>query len=113
MCKLPKLKRVNLCGNYFTQVGPICRELMRKGVLNVRDNCVLGLPDQKMAETCKRFFKKGKSLSCGDDNGMKFKYIPCNNSATYLNRSDIGEVEAVLEIDQIPVTYALLTPTIN
>ena len=72
---------------------------------------MLGLPDQKMAETCKRFFKKAKSFTCGDDNGMK--YIPCSNSAAYLNGNNIGEVEALLEIDQTPVTYAVLTPTIN
>ncbi|KAL3722088.1 hypothetical protein ACJRO7_034445 [Eucalyptus globulus] len=47
VCVLPKLSALTLNNNYFTQVGPECRKLILKKKLDVRMNCILGLPSQR------------------------------------------------------------------
>ncbi|KAH9621025.1 hypothetical protein KSS87_002534, partial [Heliosperma pusillum] len=108
VCKLPLLIKLTLSNNYFTQVGPECMKLIRSKVLDVNNNCILGLPNQKSPEECARFFNRpSKPRTCPDSN---MNYIPCKGKAAYL------ESNAVLESDprfHTPITYPVLSPKPN
>lgn len=56
VCLLKNLANLSLSGNYFTSVGPICRSLIRKGMLDVRKNCIFYLPFQRPVTECVAFF---------------------------------------------------------
>ncbi|KAJ4964150.1 hypothetical protein NE237_024089 [Protea cynaroides] len=56
VCLLGKLANLSLSDNYFTLVGPICRGLIKSGVLDVRKNCIPGLPSQRSVAECAEFF---------------------------------------------------------
>lgn len=58
VCELPKLLDLSLSDNYFTDLGPSCRKLIHKGILDVKDNCIPGLPNQKSHEKCESFLEK-------------------------------------------------------
>ncbi|KAG6424710.1 hypothetical protein SASPL_115130 [Salvia splendens] len=58
LCRLPELVNLTLSDNYITQVGPACRKLIEKKVLDVGRNCILDLPNQKSKEMCAGFFHK-------------------------------------------------------
>ncbi|XVF67536.1 hypothetical protein PTKIN_Ptkin10aG0129100 [Pterospermum kingtungense] len=58
LCALGNLVNLSLSGNYFTKVGPVCRKLIKNGVLDVRQNCIHGLPDQKSFHECVEFYLK-------------------------------------------------------
>ncbi|KAK4340206.1 hypothetical protein RND71_041668 [Anisodus tanguticus] len=47
ICSLKNLVNFTLSYNYFTRVGPICRGLIKNGVLNVEKNCIFDLPNQR------------------------------------------------------------------
>ncbi|XP_010270780.1 PREDICTED: uncharacterized protein At4g06744-like [Nelumbo nucifera] len=74
VCGLPSLANFSLSDNYFTQVGPKCRELIKKGKLDIRNNCILDLPSQRPADHCEKFFSSNPKY-CSDlkTNTM----IPC------------------------------------
>ncbi|XP_062104799.1 uncharacterized protein At4g06744-like [Humulus lupulus] len=73
ICELGSLRNFSLSDNYFTYVGPHCRRLIRNGVLDVKNNCVAGLPDQRSAEECALFFLKPRSCL----HPSWFTFIPC------------------------------------
>ncbi|KAA8537784.1 hypothetical protein F0562_027636 [Nyssa sinensis] len=56
VCELRNLANLSVSDNYFTYVGPICRRLIRKGVLDVRNNCIPDLPFQRSVAECVAFF---------------------------------------------------------
>ncbi|OMO74043.1 putative serine-threonine protein kinase, plant-type [Corchorus capsularis] len=58
ICALGNLVNLSLADNYFTKVGPICRKLIKNGVLDVRQNCIHDLPDQKSLLECAEFYLK-------------------------------------------------------
>ncbi|CAH9090044.1 unnamed protein product [Cuscuta epithymum] len=73
LCKVKGLEELILSGNYFTQIGPECRLLLEKKVLDVQNNCILDLPNQRSAEECKRFFVQPRK--CPDPRSML--QVPC------------------------------------
>lgn len=73
LCALGNLVNVTLSGNYFTHVGPLCRLLIHKGVVNVRNNCIGGLPFQRSVIECAKFFIRPK----GCHRIWHYGYIPC------------------------------------
>ncbi|KAM7482483.1 hypothetical protein LguiB_007066 [Lonicera macranthoides] len=73
VCELPNLVNFTVSYNYFTQVGPVCRELIKKKKLDVRMNCILDLPMQRSAAECAAFFSKPKY--CAD--AWSFNLMPC------------------------------------
>ncbi|KAF5760347.1 putative leucine-rich repeat domain superfamily [Helianthus annuus] len=73
VCGLPKLSNFTVSYNYFTQVGPQCRELIKKGVLDVKMNCILDLPHQRTPEECNHFF----STIGRCPNEKMLTYVPC------------------------------------
>jgi hypothetical protein len=56
VCELENLENLSLSDNYFTIIGPRCRKLIKSGVVDVRQNCIRGLPDQRPPWECWWFF---------------------------------------------------------
>ncbi|KAJ9175269.1 hypothetical protein P3X46_013840 [Hevea brasiliensis] len=73
VCKLPYLQNLSLSGNYFTQVGPECRKLIQLKRLDVSNNCILDLPNQKSAQMCREFFSMHKQ--CPNEKSLNI--VPC------------------------------------
>lgn len=73
VCALGNLANLSLSDNYFIQVGPICRSLIKKGVLDIRKNCIPGLPFQRSIFECVSFFSHPRH--CPDL--ASYAYIPC------------------------------------
>ncbi|XP_024028918.1 uncharacterized protein At4g06744-like, partial [Morus notabilis] len=80
VCKLPNLQNLSLSDNYFTQVGTLCRKLIMQKRLNVRNNCIFDLPNQRPKEECERFFTKNPK-TCSQNKMMY--YIPCTRQWAY------------------------------
>ncbi|XP_065847042.1 uncharacterized protein At4g06744-like [Euphorbia lathyris] len=76
VCKLQNLVNLSLSDNYFTVVGPLCRVLIQKGVLDVRNNCIPGLAFQRSVVECAMFFALPKM--CPDM--WSYTYRPCKSS---------------------------------
>ncbi|OWM83707.1 uncharacterized protein At4g06744-like [Punica granatum] len=106
VCKLPNLVNLSLSWNYFTQVGPVCKNLIERGVLDVRKNCIRGLPSQRSPQECARFSSTPKySPDLTSTNN-----IPCSKS--YLNsmKKTANQPEQVATAAPLPLTYAALAP---
>ncbi|KAI6699271.1 hypothetical protein NL676_013595 [Syzygium grande] len=103
VCLLPKLKSLTLNNNYFTQVGPECRELIKKKRLNVRMNCILGLPSQRSPEECAAFFSK--KIKCPNERSML--YVPCKISQSIAEDASKGSLTREIAPAPSP-TYAAL-----
>ncbi|CAJ1939537.1 unnamed protein product [Sphenostylis stenocarpa] len=73
VCALGNLANLSLSYNYFTKVGPLCKRLIQRGVLDVRKNCIIGLPDQRPAKECMAFFLIPRSCL----HPASFNMIPC------------------------------------
>ncbi|KAG0452059.1 hypothetical protein HPP92_026153 [Vanilla planifolia] len=74
VCRLAvtsNLANLSLSGNYFTWLGHSCWGLIKTGVLDVRQNCILGLPEQRPKAECVRFFLHSKFCPL-------IPYIPCH-----------------------------------
>ncbi|EES05426.1 uncharacterized protein At4g06744 [Sorghum bicolor] len=65
LCKLAgpagRLANLTLSGNYFTSVGPACATLIKDGVLDVKNNCIPGLANQRRAAECAAFQSQPKT----------------------------------------------------
>ncbi|KAK9060350.1 hypothetical protein SSX86_021054 [Deinandra increscens subsp. villosa] len=79
VCGLPELSNFTVSYNYFTEVGPVCRKLIENGVLDVKMNCILDLPNQRSREDCGRFFSMTRS--CPDEESMS--YVPCSSKGYF------------------------------
>ncbi|URD76698.1 leucine Rich Repeat [Musa troglodytarum] len=74
VCRLAKdgnLANLSLSGNYFTSVGHSCWELIKRKVLDVRQNCIPWFPEQRRPVECWRFLWHRKFCPL-------FHYIPCS-----------------------------------
>ncbi|XP_004499033.1 uncharacterized protein At4g06744 [Cicer arietinum] len=71
---LENLVNFSLYDNYFTHVGPFCRMLIERGILDVGKNCILDLPFQRSVIECADFFSRPKMCPF-----MWFhSFFPCN-----------------------------------
>lgn len=66
------LMNLSLSDNYFTSLGHSCWILLKKGVLDVRKNCIPGVPDQRSPEECKWFLWQKKYCPLNT-------YVPCQS----------------------------------
>lgn len=73
VCGLEYLANFSLSNNYFTNVGPICRSLIERGVLDVRNNCIPDLPYQRSVMECAAFFAHPRFCPYM----WSYTYIPC------------------------------------
>ncbi|XP_023514935.1 uncharacterized protein At4g06744-like [Cucurbita pepo subsp. pepo] len=104
ICKLPKLGNFTLRNNFFTKVGPACKKLIKKKILDVSNNCIPGLPNQRCEEDCKEFACRPKDH--GDD--KSFTYIPCKNN--YYLHSHVSKPSDNVNYVSPKRTYAALAP---
>jgi hypothetical protein len=74
ICKHPNLQSLDLSNNYFTEVGPECRKLIAKKVVDARKNCIKDLPNQRTKAECAAFFSKPHKCA----NEKFLTHIPCN-----------------------------------
>lgn len=72
--RLVNLVNFSLSDNYFTHVGPFCRMLIQRGVLDVRNNCIPDLPFQRSVVECANFF--ARPMMCPFM--WSYGFIPCN-----------------------------------
>ncbi|CAH8347441.1 unnamed protein product [Eruca vesicaria subsp. sativa] len=82
------LVNLSLSDNYFTHVGPWCKVLVDRGVLDIRSNCIPFFPGQRPIEECAEFFVKQKYycphawfhsfLPC------KYSHIPSSPSSAFM-----------------------------
>uniref|UniRef100_A0A2N9H588 Leucine-rich repeat-containing N-terminal plant-type domain-containing protein n=1 Tax=Fagus sylvatica TaxID=28930 RepID=A0A2N9H588_FAGSY len=107
LCKLPNAYNFSLSYNFFTQVGPWCRRLIRARRLDVRRNCITGLPQQKSPAECSRFFARPRSCS----RESTFSIVPCRLGTTSLEE-DQDEEMVLPTIDEMappsPRTYGVV-----
>ncbi|KAK6160659.1 hypothetical protein DH2020_004040 [Rehmannia glutinosa] len=61
LCGLGNLVNLSLSDNYFTHVGPVCWRLIENRALDLRKNCVPGLPFQRSVEECAAFFARPRN----------------------------------------------------
>lgn len=76
VCQLPGLRNngnLSLSDNYFTEVGPECKKLIKSKVLDVTNNCIKGFPNQRSEKECYDFSCKVKPCK----NQKYLSYIPC------------------------------------
>ncbi|CAL9151867.1 unnamed protein product [Musa hybrid cultivar] len=76
VCRLAKdgnLANLSLSGNYFTSLGLSCWDLVKSEVLDVRHNCIVGLPEQRPPSECSKFLWRPKHCPVSH-------YIPCSLS---------------------------------
>lgn len=85
VCELGKLMNLSLSDNYFIHVGPMCRILIERGVLDVRNNCIPDLPFQRSVEECAKFFAHPRFCP----RIWSYNYIPCYH---FLYTSSIREM---------------------
>lgn len=74
LCGLGNLANFSLSGNYFTRVGSLCQVLIQRGVLDVRNNCIPGLPFQRPVKECTKFFTRSRLCP----RIWSYTYLPCN-----------------------------------
>lgn len=115
LCRLPNAYNFSLSYNYFSQVGPACLRLIRAKRLDVRRNCIVGLPQQKSAAECTRFFARAKTCPLEST----FNIVPCTlrpatNMAALDEEDEDAEGRRLATIDEMtppsPRTYAALKP---
>ncbi|KAH0847882.1 hypothetical protein HID58_091674 [Brassica napus] len=102
VCELSALKNVSLSFNYFTQVGPKCRELIKKKILDVRMNCILDLPYQRTPWECAKFFMRKQKCP----KSKSFFYMPCDKAPHRIK----PEQEELDGQASPPVSYRALNP---
>ncbi|KAJ0267359.1 hypothetical protein HA466_0011920 [Hirschfeldia incana] len=71
------LVNLSLSDNYFTHVGPWCKILVERGVLDVRNNCIPFFPGQRSIEECTEFFVKPKYYC---PHAWFHSFLPCGYS---------------------------------
>ena len=107
VCKLPNLSNFSLSYNYFTQVGPICRKLIDKKILDVRKNCILGLSNQRSKEECAAFFSENKYHAC--PHPLSLKKVPCLANQHYSGSLDASDNQ-LMAVAPSPRSYNTLIP---
>jgi Leucine-rich repeat (LRR) protein len=105
VCEIACLQNVSLSNNYFTQVGPKCRKLIKRKIMDVSMNCILDLPNQKTPSECAKFFMRKQTCP----NSKSLFTVPCDKNP---NRGKPDQERLEEEKAQVshPVTYNTLNP---
>lgn len=61
VCNLAHLSNFTLSNNFFTEIGPICKSLIDKKVVDVSNNCIPGLQNQRPKCDCDAFYSKPRN----------------------------------------------------
>ncbi|MFQ6630207.1 hypothetical protein Gotur_006985 [Gossypium turneri] len=100
LCALVNLENLTLSGNYFTKVGPVCRKLIKNGILDMRQNCVPDLPHQRSLLECTEFYLKYIRFCPYPET---YKIIPCKDD--YHHHWEGSKAKTM----KAPVTYKTLS----
>uniref|UniRef100_A0A804NTD7 Leucine-rich repeat (LRR) family protein n=1 Tax=Zea mays TaxID=4577 RepID=A0A804NTD7_MAIZE len=104
LCKLAgpagRLANLTLSGNYFTSAGPACAALIKDGVLDVKNNCIPGLTNQRRPAECAAFQSQPKTCPAASTQ------VTCPAAAASRNAAAPGE-RKVKDYSSY-VTYATL-----
>lgn len=106
VCLLPGIRNngnLSLANNYFTELGPACWKLIKSNVLNVTNNCIPGLPNQKSRKECYDFLYHVKPCP----NHEFLSYIPCK---THWQKQSQKNAPHSTASPPEPVTYKSLKP---
>ncbi|XP_023729696.1 uncharacterized protein At4g06744 [Lactuca sativa] len=109
VCSLPNLLNFTVSYNYISQVGPKCRELIKKGILDVKMNCISYLPNQRSKADCDNFFSNLQP-SCTDKKFLT--YIPCSKgySGNQLEPSNVQWATPSTAPAPLVRSYGALSP---
>ncbi|CAJ2650221.1 unnamed protein product [Trifolium pratense] len=105
VCVLPGIKNngnLSLSNNYFTAIDPACWILLKSKILDVSNNCIPGLPNQRSKKDCYDFQCKVKPCS----NHQSLSYVPCKTR--WGAKQDTAPVSQEMATE--PVTYKSLKP---
>ncbi|MCH89976.1 putative serine/threonine kinase plant-type protein, partial [Trifolium medium] len=105
VCVLPGIKNngnLSLSDNYFTAIDPACWYLLKSKILDVSNNCIPGLPNQRSKKDCYDFQCKVKPCS----NHQSLSYVPCKTR--WGAKQDTAPVSQEMATE--PVTYKSLKP---
>lgn len=107
ICKLRSLVNFSLSDNYFSSVGPECEKAIKSGVLDVRKNCIQGLPEQRSAAECAAFLLKPRSCL----NSSSYNLLPCKvqPSSSDHERADNPTAQPQRRPKRKLVSYAALS----
>ncbi|KAF8406285.1 hypothetical protein HHK36_008370 [Tetracentron sinense] len=101
ICALGNLLNLSLSDNYFTRVGPLCLNLIEKGALDVRKNCIHELPGQRSVAECSVFFAHPS-------------FCPRPESFNYLPYDDVTRPATTdEEIYEVAAAHLLISPPIG
>ncbi|CAN4122641.1 unnamed protein product [Withania somnifera] len=73
ICALGNSVNLSLSDNYLKGFGPSCLRLLENGVLDLRNNCIPGLPFQKSVTECVSYFAYPRYCP----HMATYTYIPC------------------------------------
>lgn len=88
VCGLPNLANLSLSDNYFTQIGPLCWFMVKKGIVDVRNNCIPGFPEQRSIQECAEFFAYPRFCP----RMWSYVFIPCHPYHDHFPSSFPGEL---------------------
>ncbi|CAL9218307.1 unnamed protein product [Arabidopsis halleri] len=104
VCEIACLKNVSLSYNYFTQVGPKCRKLIKRNIMDVSMNCILDLPNQKTPSECAKFFMRKQTCL----NSKSLFTVPCGK-----NPNRVKPDQEQLEDEKARVSHSVSYNTLN
>ncbi|KAL7155019.1 hypothetical protein ABFS83_03G045400 [Erythranthe nasuta] len=90
VCGIGSLANLSLSDNYFTRVGPVCLGLMKSGVLDLRKNCVPGLPLQRSWAECGAFFARPRYCVAHAPPAWWHGQLPCSIPHSALSLSELA-----------------------
>ncbi|KAF5448177.1 hypothetical protein F2P56_028733 [Juglans regia] len=111
VCELGSLLNLSLSDNYFTIIGPTCKKLVDSGVLDLRKNCILGLPEQRSAKDCWWFSLYHMSMSHRPCQYSMWytTYIPCKAPPHPVHRGHHDHPRPKLGSKRKLLSYAALS----
>ncbi|KAJ0077598.1 hypothetical protein Patl1_35494 [Pistacia atlantica] len=101
LCAAGSLVKLSLSNNYFTLVGPLCKNLVDSGVLDVTRNCIPNLPNQRSAAECASFSSRPRTCPRPSTfNTIPCKVKPMSNPETRTKKNSV--TYSALERHRVP-----------
>ncbi|KAB1202541.1 hypothetical protein CJ030_MR8G028967 [Morella rubra] len=90
----------------FFDVGPECRKLIRKKVLDIKMNCIIDLPEQRSKADCAAFYSEARYPTCPNEKSLT--KIPCKT--TYYSDPLGASADQPTVAASPPLSYSSLIP---
>ncbi|KAF8028414.1 hypothetical protein BT93_E1120 [Corymbia citriodora subsp. variegata] len=95
VCSMPNLLILSLLNYYFNHIRPLCWKLVKSGVLDVRMNCIYGLPNQRPYYECVRFYFHSFWFNWVCPWQYLISAIPCKINSSYISRPPSARTASV------------------